>query len=131
MAEDKKYQIKGFEVKAELIKSRTAPAGRSVTMIFNQTEGFDNELSLLEFIKSNGALKGAGVSYYLEGKEDVKFRLSNFKDKLAENTEFRDYFYTLGRKFLKESISISGRFSVPDPEAEISMDNTSIEESEE
>lgn len=108
LEEDKKYQIKGFEVKIELIKSRTAPAGRSVTMIYNQKNGFDNELSLLEFIKENGALKGGGISYFLDGLPDTKFRLSTFKQKLKEDEKFNKYFYDLGYKLLRESISNSG-----------------------
>ena len=116
LEEDKLYQIKGFEAKVELVKSRTAPAGRSITMIFNQAEGFDNDLSLLSFIKANGGLKGAGIGLYLDGLETVKFRLSNFKEKLAENEEFRNYFHALGESHLIASLKESGKFSIPETE---------------
>ncbi len=109
--EEKTYKIKGFEAKVELVKSRTAPAGRSITMVFNQAEGFDSELSLLEFVKSNGLLKGAGVSYFLEGLESVKFKLSDFKQKLSESKELRKHFNDLTSTLLKDSLKQSSLLS--------------------
>jgi RecA/RadA recombinase len=109
--EEKTYKIKGFEAKVELVKSRTAPAGRSITMVFNQAEGFDSELSLLEFVKSNGLLKGAGVSYFLEGLESVKFKLSDFKQKLSESKELRKHFDDLTSTLLKDSLKQSSLLS--------------------
>jgi hypothetical protein len=127
--ESKTYQIKGFETKIELVKSRTAAAGRTVTMVYNQLEGFDDELSMLEFIKSNKLLKGSPVSYYIEGKDDVKFRLSTFKQVLRENSEFKDFFYTLTEKLLKESLKTSSRFGnieyAENPEASVPDDEVS------
>lgn len=126
------YGIKGFEAIIELIKSRTAPAGSVTSMIFNQREGFDNELSLLEYIKNCGAVKGNGKAYRLEGLDDVTFRASNFKEVLAENETFREYFYTLGRKLLEGSIIHSTRVkSVEIPEEEsVVFDDAAIVEDE-
>jgi RecA/RadA recombinase len=107
LEEDKGYKIKGFEVKVTLVKSRSSAAGRSTTMIFNQSEGFDSDLSLLEFIKSNGLLKGAGVSFFLEGLETVKFKLSDFKSKLSESKELANHFYALGKTLLQDSLKQS------------------------
>ena len=50
-------------------------------MIFNQAEGFDEELSMLEYVKANGGLNGGGKSYYIEGLDTVKFSLGDFKEK--------------------------------------------------
>jgi RecA/RadA recombinase len=108
--EEKTYKIKGFEAKVELIKSRTAPAGRSINMIFNQAEGFDRDLSLLEVIKANNMLKGAGVSYSLEGLDSVKFKLSEFKQKLRENKDLANHFYTLGKTLMQSSLRESSLF---------------------
>jgi hypothetical protein len=108
--EEKTYRVKGFEAKVELVKSRTAPAGRAITMIYNQSEGFDGDLSLLEYIKANGMLKGAGVSYFLEGLESNKFRLGDFKNKLREDKQLADHFYSLGRATLAASLKESSRF---------------------
>lgn len=126
--EDKTYQIHGFETKVELIKSRTAPAGRSVTMIYNPREGFDNELSLLEYLKADGKLKGAGTSYFLEGLENEKFRLSNFKKKLKESKTLSDYFYKIGRESLENSISKSDKIKAAETKKETETSNEETEE---
>ena len=100
-------------------------------MIFNQREGFDNELSLLEYIKNCGAVKGNGKAYRLEGLEDVTFRASNFKEVLAENETFREYFYTLGRKLLEGSLIHSTRVKsveAPHEEAVLFDDEAIVEE---
>jgi RecA/RadA recombinase len=116
--EEKTYRLKGFEAKVELVKSRTAPAGRAITMIYNQSEGFDGDLSLLEYIKGNGMLKGAGVSYFLEGLDSNKFRLAEFKAKIRTDKQLADHFYNLGRATLAASLKESSKFGV-DPVAEI------------
>ena len=112
--EEKSYGIKGFEAKIELIKSRTAPAGSITTMIYNQREGFDNDLSLLEYLKNNDAVLGGGRAYRLKGMDDVTFRASNFKEVLAENPTFREYFYALGKEMLENSLKASSRIVTPD-----------------
>lgn len=125
---DKGYQIKGFETAVSLVKSRSSAAGRSVTMVYNQFEGFDNDLSLLEYIKACGKLKGAGVSYKLEGLEDHTFRLSAFKDKLKEDTVLRNHFYKLGKELLEASIYESAKLKkMQDEEAESQKIDENIE----
>ena len=109
LEENKTYQIKGFETKITLVKSRSAESGRSVNMIYNQKEGFDNELSLLEYIKSCGKLKGAVTAFKLEGLEDHTFRLSNFKEKLSSDPELKEHFFKLGRELLEDSIRDSSK----------------------
>jgi len=132
LEEDKLYQIKGFNIKVELIKSRSAPAGRSIDMIYNQREGFDNELSILEYIKANGKLKGAGVSYKLEGLEDHVFRLSNFKEKLKEDIVLKDYFFSLGRSLLENSVKESSKFEkISEEEIVIEEEGENINEKKE
>jgi RecA/RadA recombinase len=129
LEEDKSYGIKGFEAKIELIKSRTAPAGSTTTMIYNQREGFDNELSLLEYIKNNDMILGNGKAYRLAGLENVTFRSSNFKEVLASNEEFRNHFYSLGRSLLEKSLRASTKVVVPEATTE-DMIETLVEESE-
>lgn len=105
--ETKTYQIKGFEAKLELIKSRTAAAGLSVTMLYNQLEGFDDELSMLEFVKANNKLKGSPVGYYIEGLDTVKFRLSTFKQALKASKELQDHFKLVVTELLEQSLKAS------------------------
>jgi hypothetical protein len=129
LEEDKTYKIKGFEAKIELIKSRTAPAGRSMTMIFNQAEGFDGDLSLLEHIKANGMLKGAGVSNYIEGLDSVKFKLSDFKSKLATDKKLSEHFYAVGRALLADSLKNSTKLG--NKEGSIALEEEQVDGSEE
>lgn len=112
LEEDKLWGIKGFEAKVEICKSRHAPAGRAVNMIFDQTNGFQNELSMLDYVKSNGGLKGNGMAYYIDGYDQYKFKLSNFKDKLDASPEFKEVFYKKTKELLYASIKESENIQV-------------------
>jgi len=125
LTEDKKYKIKGYETKIELVKSRTAPAGNVITMIYNQAEGFDSELTTFDYLKSNNMIKGAGVGMYLESLPDTKFRMSNLKEKLAEDEEFYTHFYAAADLTLEGSLKESSRFDYElkvEPELEVFED---------
>ena len=121
LEEDKKYGIKGFEAKVEVCKSRHAPAGRSFNMIYDQVNGFRNDLSILDYINSNGMLKGNGMAYYLDGLEDKdhKFKMSNFTQKLRDDSVLRDHFYALGEKLFRNSIKLSSNIETPIQEKDI------------
>ena len=118
LEEDKLWGIKGFEAKVEICKSRRAPAGRAVNMIFDQTNGFRNDLSMLDYIKANGKLKGNGMAYYIEGYEQYKFKLSTFKEKFDMLPEFRNAVETVARELLRSSIKISDRINTTTPDLE-------------
>ena len=124
LEEDKLWGIKGFEAKVEICKSRHAPAGRSVNMIYDQTNGFRNDLSMLDYIKSCGALKGNGMAYYIEGYDAVKFRLSNYKEKFDTIPEFRNAVISKARQLMQESIKESINISLTEQETpeEVSED---------
>jgi hypothetical protein len=92
-------------------------------MIYNQMEGFDDELSMLEFVKANGMLKGSPVAYFIEGLDTVKFRFSNFKQVLAENKDLKDHFYNVAETLLKDSLKSSSKFMVSE-----SNDDTEVVE---
>jgi RecA/RadA recombinase len=109
LEEKDKYGIKGFEAKITIVKSRNSEAGKSALMIFNQREGFDEELSEFEFLKANSVVQGAGVSMFLPGLETVKFRMSNLKEKLATVPEFKALFDNLVQQYLFQSISVSSK----------------------
>jgi hypothetical protein len=110
--ESKKYQIKGYEVSVELIKSRTAPAGSSAKMVYNQTEGFDNDLSIYDLLNSNKLIKGSPVAYRLEGLDDPSFRLSTLKEMIETNEEFRNHYYALADSVLGEQLPESSKVAV-------------------
>lgn len=107
LEEDKLWGIKGFEAKIEICKSRHAPAGRAVNMIYDQTNGFRNDLSMLDYIKSCGALKGNGMAYYIDGYDQYKFKLSNYKEKFDNCEEFRNAVINTAKTLLQASIKES------------------------
>ena len=92
--------INGKIVDFEIIKSRTNAAGRSVPMVFDFTNGFDDILSLFMFLKSTGAII-TGATCYLRGHEDMKFRQRDFKNKLFNDPEFAKAFSEVARAELE------------------------------
>lgn len=92
---EKEFGINGSIVEFTLIKSRSNRAGQSVKMIFDQDNGFDQELSMFLFLKETGHVKGAGAYLYLEGLETVKFAQRNFKSKLHSSGELYEVFVNL------------------------------------
>lgn len=92
--------INGKIVDFEIIKSRTNAAGRSVPMVFDFTNGFDDILSLFMFLKSTGAII-TGATCYLRGHEDMKFRQRDFKNKLFNDPEFAKAFNEVARMELE------------------------------
>ena len=55
------FGIDGSIVDLGLVKSRTNKAGQAASLVFNQDMGFDQELSLLQLLKDNGRVNGAGA----------------------------------------------------------------------
>lgn len=92
--------INGKIVDFEIIKSRTNAAGRSVPMVFDFTNGFDDILSLFMFLKSTGAII-TGATCYLRGHDDMKFRQRDFKNKLFNDPEFAKAFNEVARAELE------------------------------
>ncbi len=82
------YDIDGSMVDIEFIKSRNSKAGKICTMVFNQDEGFDNDLSTFVLLKDNGKIKGAGAYQYIDGHPEFKFTQKKFKGLLEQEPEF-------------------------------------------
>lgn len=89
LKESEGYGINGKVVDISLVKSRTNATRRSVSVIFDKTNGgyFDNEISLLHMLKQEGKISGIGANCRLESCPDVKFSLKNFKEVLASSPE--------------------------------------------
>lgn len=92
LKESEGFGINGNLVDITLVKSRNSRAGQIATMVFNQTLGFDPELSLFVMLKNAGRIKGAGAYLYIDDHDDIKFSQKNFKDKLMESPELQQYF---------------------------------------
>lgn len=99
------FGINGSLVDLTIIKSRSARAGKSCTVVFDQENGFDPELSLFIMLKNANRVKGAGAYLYLGDRSDIKFAQKHLKSKLRENEEFRDLFMTEVLQVLQESIN--------------------------
>ena len=95
--------IEGYEITLKLMKSRTNRAGRMCTVIFDQANGFDPDLSLFVTLKEAGYITGAGAFFHLKGS-DIKFTQRGFKDKLNEDPELRKLFIEQSLEYLKSTI---------------------------
>ena len=105
--EDEAFGISGNLVDISLIKSRSNRAGRSCTLVFNQDNGFDPDLSLFVMLKNAKRVNGAGAYLYFGDRSDMKFSQKSFKDKLRTDSELRKIFMEESIKYLKEEIDSS------------------------
>lgn len=104
LKETEAFGINGSLVDITIIKSRSSRAGNSTTMVFDQENGFDADLSLFVLLKNKGFVKGAGAYLYFGERDDMKFSQKAFKLKLSENTEFRAVFMEEAMKCLKSLV---------------------------
>lgn len=104
--EEEGFKIRGNLVNLELVKSRTAAAGTAATLVFNQLEGFDPELSLFVLMKDKGFVNGAGIGMYLGDRNDMKFAQKNIKEKLRNDMEFRQLFMQTAMEALKTLVRV-------------------------
>lgn len=107
LEKDATYGIKGFKANVNIIKSRNASAGISTTMIFNQEEGFDADLSMFELMYNNKKICGSGTGMYLPGLEKKKFRMATFKEKLGD-PEFKAVWDALCQETLEGFVASNG-----------------------
>ena len=90
----------------QLILSRTNASRRSVPLIFDKSKGaYDNELSLLHLLKTEGYLDGAGKSTYITTDPNAKFALKTFKQDLFNSKELQVAFATAVKTVLEELLS--------------------------
>lgn len=110
LKETEEYGIAGTIVDATIVKTRTNINKRKVPLVFNKTEGrFDEELSLLHLIKTEGRLSGAGAYMYLENCPEIKFAQKNFKTILHQNEDLQRAFVLLCREILEGYLSDTRR----------------------
>lgn len=105
MKSDEGLGIDGILVDFTLLKSRTASSGSSVTLVFDYSTGFDQDLSLLYFLKTQKKIGGAGAYLYIEGHPDHKFAQKNFKTKLQTDSEFQQIVMAVAYDSLRETIN--------------------------
>jgi RecA/RadA recombinase len=88
------FGIDGSLVDVGLVKSRSSKAGKAVTLVFDQDNGYDADLSLLLLLKEHNRLNGAGAYLYIGDRNDYKFSQKNFKALLNDpkKPEFKEIF---------------------------------------
>ena len=86
------YKIQGSIVDFSLVKSRTSGNKEPIRMVYDFANGFDPWLSLLEYMKYNKLLYGAGISLSFDPEKTFKFSYGTFRDKIQNDTEFRKSF---------------------------------------
>lgn len=117
LKEDEGYHVEGSVVEISIVKSRSSGKKGGTRVVYDFANGFDPWLSLLEFLKSNKLLYGAGSSLYFEPEKKYRFSYGTFKEKISEDEEFRMEFFKTCLNYLKQipvkrnntsSIKISG-----------------------
>ena len=104
--------IEGYEITMKLMKSRTNRAGRMCTVVFDQFNGFDPDLSLFVTLKDAGYITGSGAFFHLKGS-DIKFTQKGFKEKLRESPELRESFINAALEYLKSTVYAGETISSP------------------
>ena len=89
---DEGYKVEGSIVKFSLVKSRSSGIKKPVKMVYEFINGFDPWLSMLEHLRDNKMLYGAGASLSFDPERLFKFSFGTFKDKINNDPEFREAF---------------------------------------
>ena len=98
---DDPYHIEGAICNVSMVKSRNSGIKTFTRIVNNFNIGFDPWLSLLEVLRSQKRIYGAGVSYSLDPEKTFKFSLGNFKEKVINDPEFRKYVLKHSLEYLK------------------------------
>lgn len=109
LKQDEAFGIAGNLVDISLVKSRNNRAGKTCTLVFNQDQGFDPELSLFVMLKNAKRINGAGAYLYVGKYSEVKFSQKNFKQKLRESPELRQAFIAEVMDMLKAELDSADR----------------------
>lgn len=108
MVEKDGFGINGCLVDVTLLKSRTAAAGSKITLVFDYSNGFDPDLSLLYFLKQNRLVNGAGAYLYIGDRSDLKFSQKKFKQKLRTDPDFKQVVMEAAINPLREMLQDNG-----------------------
>jgi len=108
LKEDSPFGFTGTLVDLILVKSRVNRANQVATLMFNQEEGFDPELSLFIMLKQHKKINGAGRWLYIGDHKDIKFSQRDFKEELKKNKD-------LQKIFMEECMIILKSYLADDP----------------
>ena len=120
---DKKNNVLGMKVRAQIVKNRLGPPLRNAdyTMYFDR--GIDNYGNWLEKMKEHGICKVGGAWYTVNfNGEDIKFQSKDFEDILLKNDELKEHLYN--EICEKVILKYQDKIGIDDVE----VDNTDAEE---
>lgn len=100
-----KHGFDGFMVKVELIKSRTNKAGQIAELIYDQSIGFDQARSLLNFAESLKLTTGNNPNRRFVNYPDVKYSSLKFTKQFNEKPELRNALFDTVLPYLDEMLS--------------------------
>lgn len=104
LKKEETFGINGSIVDVDIVKSRSGESGRKMfKLVFNQSAGYDPDLSLFIYLKDNNLLEGSGAYLKLPGC-DTKFSMRKFKELLYSDQEFYNAFVTVCMDNLKASL---------------------------
>jgi RecA/RadA recombinase len=89
---DEKFHVHGALVNATLCKTRSAMANQSTVLMLDLSIGFDPDLSLFIMLQEAGRIHGAGLGMYFDDKNDHKFSMGTFKEKIHKDPELYQIF---------------------------------------
>lgn len=110
LKEEEGLGIPGSLVDLQIVKSRSGKAGNTCTLVFDQDNGFDSDLSLFVLLKNEKRINGAGAYLYIGDHTDKKFRQSELKTKLATDPDFMKIFMDEAIDCLKSKLNDNPEF---------------------
>lgn len=101
---DDDFGIAGTMVNIDMVKCRTNKSGKArCALVFDESTGFDPDLSALFMLASNKLLSGSGNGYMV-GDCPIKFTKKTFKKKLYEDPEFYKAFNRFCFDYIKTNL---------------------------
>lgn len=95
----------GFDVNVWFLKSRTNKGGQFIPLVYDQTSGFDEVLSLYKFAEDNKLVEGRNPYRYFVTNKDAKFDSRKFKKAFKENEDVRRAMLEATKPLLESMLS--------------------------
>jgi KaiC/GvpD/RAD55 family RecA-like ATPase len=95
----------GFNVRCELMKSRTNKAGQFANLVYNQDLGFDPVMTQYGFANDAGVVDGRNPYRYFSNFKDVKFDSRKFRREFLDNEALRYAMFESTLPILEKQLS--------------------------
>lgn len=103
---EEKDGLDGFKANVIFLKSRTNKAGQFTSMIYEQSSGYDETLTLLNFADDCELVGGKNPRKFLIGYEDLKFDSRKFRKHCRETPELLTALFKVTDPYLKALLSV-------------------------